>query len=162
MSTDSKNGGGAYSPSLSDGSAGSPPTHLQGYPPSSLPVAATEAYASQPGYGSERVGGYSPGMMAMAGGMPGMMAPPGYMPMGAAAMGGGGGGESGGSGFKLFVGMIPYATRAILARNSAQFGAIVAAPVFLTARPLASTGTRRARLSFTSSSRSSALWSRSS
>ena len=159
MSTDSKNGGGAYSPSLSDGSAGSPPTHLQGYPPSSLPVAATEAYASQPGYGSERVGGYSPGMMAMAGGMPGMMAPPGYMPMGAAAMGGGGGGESGGSGFKLFVGMIPYATP----RNSgAQFGAIVAAPVLLTSPPLASTGTRRARPSFTSSSRSSALWSRSS
>ena len=158
MSTDSKNGGGAYSPSLSDGSAGSPPTHLQGYPPSSLPVAATEAYASQPGYGSERVGGYSPGMMAMAGGMPGMMAPPGYMPMGAAAMGGGGGGESGGSGFKLFVGMIPYATP----RNSAQFSAIVAAPVLLTDHPLASTGTRRARPSFTSSSRSSALWSRSS
>ena len=62
-------------------------------------------------------GGYAPGMMAMAGGMPGMMAPPGYMPMGAAAMGGGGGGESGGSGFKLFVGMIPYATRAIIRRN---------------------------------------------
>ena len=48
------------------------------------------------------------------------------------------------------------------ARNSAQFGAIVAASLFLTAHPLASTGTRRARPSFTSSSRSSALWSRSS